>query len=81
MKMKPFKTIILSTAITIGTAFSSFAYWTAGEYQTEGIDWYYHDATTGALVTNTWTPNGYYVNEVGLWCPYILYENETYDNY
>ena len=72
MKKKPFKTIILSTAITIGTA---------GEYQTEGIDWYYHDATTGALVTNTWTPNGYYVNEVGLWCPYILYENETYDNY
>lgn len=79
MKKKLFTTVILSTAIT--TAFSSFAYWTAGEYQAEGIDWYYHDATTGALVTNTWTPNGYYVNEVGLWCPYILYENETYDDY
>ncbi|MBS5606253.1 MAG: hypothetical protein KHX84_18060 [Enterocloster asparagiformis] len=81
MKKKLLATVILSASITLGTAFSSFAGWTAGEYQDEGIDWYYHDDATGALVTNAWTPDGYYVNSVGLWCPYILYENESYDDY
>ena len=30
-------------------------------------NYYYCDLTNGNMVTNTWTPDGYYVNESGIW--------------
>lgn len=81
MRKKNLAMAMLVTGLVLSSAFTSFAGWVAGEYQDEGIDWYYYDDNTNALVTNAWTPDGYYVNEIGMWCPYIICENENIDDF
>lgn len=81
MRKKRLAIAVLATGLILGSSFNSLAGWVAGEYQEEGIDWYYYDDNTGALVTNTWTSDGYYVDEGGRWCPNIAYENENIDDY
>lgn len=81
MKKKKLITAMLTTGFVLSSVFTSFASWVAGDYQDEGIDWYYYDDNSGALVTNAWTPDHYYVDASGLWCPYIVYENESLNDY
>lgn len=81
MRKKSLAIAALATGLLLSNAFTSFAGWVAGEYQDEGINWYYYDDSTGVLVTNTWTSDGYYVDGSGLWCPYIRYENDSIDDF
>lgn len=81
MKKKCLMATVLAAGLVLGATFNSFAGWVAGEYQDEGINWYYYDDSTGAQVKNAWTADGYYVDEAGIWCPYITCENESFDDY
>lgn len=81
MRKKKLITAVIATGLLLSNAFTSFAGWVAGEYQDEGINWYYYDDNTGGLVTNTWTPDGYYVDGSGMWCPYVKYESESIDDF
>lgn len=81
MRKKSLAIAVLATGLVLSNVFTSLAYWKADDYQDEGIDWYYYDDNTNALVTNTWTEDGYYVDGSGMWCPNIQYENESIDDY
>lgn len=81
MRKKKLITAVIATGLLLSNAFTSFAGWVAGEYQDEGINWYYYDDNTGGLVTNTWTPDGYYVDGSGMWCLYVKYESESIDDF
>ena len=47
--------------------FDSVGYMRTGWVQAGDGNYYYCDLTNGNMVTNTWTPDGYYVNESGIW--------------
>ena len=47
--------------------FDSVGYMRTGWIQAGDGNYYYCDLTNGNMVTNTWTPDGYYVNESGIW--------------
>lgn len=47
MKKKSLIATVLAAGLVLGSTFNSFAGWVAGEYQDEGIDWYYYDDSTG----------------------------------
>lgn len=81
MKKKSIAIAALAAGLAMASTFNSFAGWVSGEYQGEGIDWYYYDDNTGVLATNTWTPDGYYVDGSGMWCPYVKYESESADDF
>ncbi len=48
--------------------FDSVGYMRTGWIQA-GNYWYYCDTSSGAMLTNTWTPDNYYVDANGIWIP------------
>ncbi len=47
--------------------FDSQGYMRTGWIKGSDGNWYYCDATSGAMLTNAWTPDGYYVDSNGVW--------------
>lgn len=47
-------------------AFDGTGYMRTGWIPWNGV-WYYCDVTSGAMLTNTWTPDGYWVDANGVW--------------
>ncbi len=48
--------------------FNDVGYMRTGWIQSANGNWYYCDSS-GAMLTNTWTPDGYYVDGNGIWIP------------
>lgn len=48
--------------------FDSVGYMRTGWIQA-GNSWYYCDVSSGGMLTNTYTPDGYYVDANGIWVP------------
>lgn len=49
MRKKSLAIVALATGLVMASTFNSLAGWVSGEYQDEGIDWYYYDDNAGVL--------------------------------
>lgn len=81
MKLKKFLAAGIASLMIVGSAMTSMA----GQWMQYGGAWFYltdygtfatnqwvgnyYLGSTGAMLTNTWTPDGYYVGNDGKWVP------------